>query len=317
MSEQWKPTAGIRMLRHSEKLRREVRRYFYEAGFLEVDPPILSRAGTPELHVESLRVPEAFPDGATGWLVTSPEFHLKRMLAAGSGNVYTLGKVFRKGEAGRLHNPEFTLLEWYREGASLEILMDEIVAILARMLPAELLSEPTQKISYRDACLQCCALDPFTATVQELQETLQRAESFTRSELLDLVVAEKVYPQLGRHCISLVYHFPADQASLARICPSDSQVADRVEAVVSGIELVNGFVELTDPIEQRNRFLDDLACRSAGDREVPPLDSNFLRALEAGLPPCAGAALGFDRVAMLAAGARGLSDILPFPQERA
>lgn len=317
MSESWKPTAKVETLRHCERLRAEIRKYFFEAGFLEVEPPVLSRAATPELHVDSLKVPEAFPDGATGWLVTSPEFHLKRLLAAGAGNVYAMVKAFRKGEAGQLHNPEFTLLEWYRQGASFEVLMDEIAALLGRMLPADLLCEPIQKITYRDACLKYTGLDPFSVKIEQLQATLRCEGSFSRTELLDLVMAEKVYPYLGRNRISLIYHFPADQASLARLCPKDPRVADRVEAVVSGVELVNGFVELTDAAEQRERFQHDLHRRSMDNREMLPLDLNFLQALQAGMPSCAGAALGFDRVAMLATGARTLSDVLPFAQDRA
>lgn len=288
-----------------------------EAGFLEIETPLLSHAGSPELHLESLRVPHAFPDGTAGWLITSPEFHLKRMLAAGSGDIYGVVRVFRAGEAGRLHSPEFTLVEWYRTAAGLDRLMDDIEAVLGALLPASLRVRPAERITYRNAFERHTGLDPFTADPSRLQEAAGVATEQDRDVLLDRIVASRVYPRLGSDGITLVYDFPASQASLARIRPGSPPVAERVEAIVAGVELVNGFVELADAAEQRRRFADDIGRRAAAAREAPTLDERFLEALAHGLPPCAGAALGFDRLAMLALGAERLDQVIAFPHERA
>lgn len=313
----WRPAASLAMLRRRAALLARLRRYMDAAGFLEVETPLLSRAATPEPHLDSLRVPAAFPDGAPGWLVTSPEFHLKRLLAAGSGDVYSVARVFRSGESGRLHNPEFTLVEWYRTGANLARLLEEIEALLASLLPPSLRARPAQRISYRKALRRYAGVDPFTAPTPALQTAAAAPSEHDRDALLDRIVATRVYPRLGRGRITLVYDFPASQASLARLRPGSPPVAERVEAVVAGVELVNGFVELADAGEQRRRFEADLARRHGAGRERPPLDERLLAALAAGLPPCAGAALGFDRLAMLALGAERLAEVSAFPEGRA
>ena len=286
-------------------------------GMLEIEAPVLSRAGSPELHLDSLHVPGAFPDGAPGWLGTSPEFHLKRLLAAGAGSVYSVARVFRAGEAGRLHNPEFTLVEWYRLGAGYSRLMDDIEALLTRLLPARLCSGAPERLSYREAFLRHAGLDPFAASLDELRRRCGEGGEGTRDELLDRIAGFEVYPALGAGRITLVYDFPATQASLARVRPGTPAVAERVEAIVAGVELVNGFVELSDAAEQRRRFAADRAAREAQGRDCPAPDERFLAALDAGLPDCAGAAMGFDRVAMLALGAGSLEGVQAFPQDRA
>lgn len=312
----WRPAASPAALRARAALLARLRGFLHERGYLEVETPLLSRAGSPEPHVDSVHVPRAFADGAPGWLVTSPEFHLKRLLAAGLGDVYSLARVFRGGEDGALHNVEFTLLEWYRVGADLAALMDEIEALLAALLPPALLPQPPERLSYREAFLRHAGLDPFTASAGELADAAGAAPG-GRAERLDYLAATAVYPALGAGRISLVYDFPADQASFARVRPGPPAVAERVEAVVGGVELVNGFAELADAAEQRARLARDAALRRAAGRPVPARDERFLAALEAGLPACAGAALGFDRLAMLALGARTLSAVSAFPAARA
>lgn len=286
-------------------------------GLLEIEVPLLSRAGSPELHLDSLHVPGAFPDGAPGWLGTSPEFHLKRLLAAGAGSVYSVARVFRADEAGRLHNPEFTLVEWYRLGAGYARLMDDIEALLSRLLPGRLLADTPERLSYREAFLRHAGLDPFAEPLEALRRRCGEDREGTRDELLDRIAGFDVYPKLGAGRITLVYDFPAAQASLARVRPGAPAVAERVEAIVAGVELVNGFVELSDAAEQRRRFEADRAARHGQGRGCPALDERFLAALEAGLPDCAGAAMGFDRVAMLALGADSLAAVQAFPQDRA
>jgi lysyl-tRNA synthetase class 2 len=313
----WRPTASLETLRERAELLARLRDYLRATGALEVETPALSRAGSPELHIDSLAVPRAFPDGAPGWLIPSPEFHLKRLLAAGSGDVYAVSHVFRAGEAGRLHNPEFTLVEWYRLGADLAALMDDIETLLAALLPAGLLPRPAERIAYRDAFIRHADVDPFSASLDELQEVANELAETNRDTLLDLIAAKRVYPRLGADCISLIHGFPASQASLARVCGDDPPIAERVEAIVAGVELVNGFVELADAGEQRRRFESDLTRRAGGGRDQLRLDENFLAALEAGLPDCAGAALGFDRLAMLALGKTDIAEVVAFPADRA
>lgn len=317
MSETWRPSASTEALRKRAHLLDELRAWMRGQNVLEVETPLLSRAGSPELHLDSLHVSQAFPDGASGWLGTSPEFHLKRLLAAGAGDVYGVTRVFRAGEAGRWHNPEFTLVEWYRRGANLARLMDDIEALLEHLLPPGLAPGRPERIGYREAFVRHAGLDPFAASLRELQDRAGDAREADRDTLLDRIAGLVVYPALGAGRISLIHDFPASQASLARIRPGDPPLAERVETLVAGVELVNGFVELGDAGEQRRRFEADLAARREQGRDCPPLDERFLAALEAELPDCAGAALGFDRLAALALGAAGIAEIMAFPQDRA
>ncbi len=313
----WRPSATRAALAERAGLLARLRAFFDGENVLEVETPLLSRAGSPELHIDSLRVPSAFPNGAPGWLIPSPEFHLKRLVAAGYADVYGLTRVFRAGEAGRLHNPEFTLVEWYRLNRDLDGLMDDIEALLSALLPASLLANPAERIGYREAFVRHAGIDPFTATLARLREAAEAPEEADRDVLLDRLGALRVYPALGEGGISLIHGFPASQASLARIRPDEPPVAERVEAIVAGVELVNGFVELAEAGEQRQRFEADLRRRARSGREQVPLDEHFLAALQHGLPDCAGAALGFDRLVMLALGASDLSEVIAFPQARA
>ena len=313
----WRPSAAREVLCARAELMARLRGHFRERGLLEIETPHLSRAGSPELHVDSLAVPHAFPDGAPGWLIPSPEFHLKRLLAAGYGDVFSVAHVFRADEAGRLHNLEFTLVEWYRLGAGLEALMDEIEALLTVLLPAKFSAHSAERVSYREAFIRHAGLDPFAASLAELRKAAGDPAESDRDTLLDRIAGIEVYPRLGDGRISLIQDFPVSQASLARIRPGEPPLAERVEAIVAGIELVNGFVELADAEEQRRRFETDLASRAREDREQPLLDERFLAALLAGLPPCAGAALGFDRLAMLALGVQSIAEVMAFPQDRA
>ena len=317
MNADWRPAASMEALRGRARLLKGLRAWMDAQGFLEIEPPLLSRAGSPELHLDSLQVPRAFPDGATGWLGTSPEFHLKRLLAAGCGSLYSVSRVFRAGEAGRVHNPEFTLVEWYRIGGDYAALMSDIEGLLTHLLPTRLLPAPPERVTYREAFLHHAGLDPFTATPEDLQRRCGAEGEHDRDTLLDRVAGFEVYPRLGQGRISLIHDFPASQASLARIRRGEPDVAERVEAIVDGVELVNGFVELVDAAEQRRRFEADRAARGEKGRDCPRLDERFLAALEAGLPDCAGAAMGFDRVAMLALGAKSLAEVQAFPQDRA
>jgi lysyl-tRNA synthetase class 2 len=259
---------------------------------------------------------------------------MKRLLAAGSGPIWQLGKAFRDGEAGRRHNPEFTMLEWYRPGWDHHRLMDEVEALLrATLSPAAggaalVGEEPAERLTYREAFARHAGLDPFVADAATLRrhaaalgvaggEPADGAEEWSREDWLHLLLAAVVEPRLGRGRPAFVLDFPADQAALARVRPGDPPVAERFEAFVAGVELANGYHELTDPAEQARRFAADLEARAGRGLPVVPADERLLAALAHGLPDCAGVALGFDRLAMLALGADRLDQVIAFPADRA
>jgi len=279
-----------------------------------------------DVHIHSARVifEAADPAQATPppyFLHTSPEYAMKRLLAAGAGDIYQICHVVRALERGRLHNAEFTLIEWYRLGYSLDALMSEVDSLVRELLGAWLPPLETERVSYRDAFLRVLALDPFTAPVAQLVEQAQlagfRRATTDRDELLELLMGTVVGPQLGRLGLTFVHGYPASQAALARLDPEDPRAAQRFELYCDGIELANGFHELASATEQRARFEHDIAQRRRLGRPVATLDERLLAALEAGLPDCCGVALGFDRTLMLAAGTERIDAVLPFTTERA
>jgi lysyl-tRNA synthetase class 2 len=283
MTDGWRPGCGVAALEARSELLAGIREFFRERGVLEVQTPVLGACTVTDLHVASIPVADY------GYLQTSPEYHLKRLLAAGAPSLYQLGPVFRAGEQGRLHNPEFTLLEWYRLGFDDQALMREV---------AELVDSVLGPGRYR------------TIGYAELVGDLERP----RDEL-DMALTEAVTALgAGRYFIN---RYPAEQAALARLLPDDPAVAARFELVVDGVELANGYHELADPHEQRQRFATDLAERRQRGLPEPGMDERLLAALEAGLPDCAGVALGVDRLLMLQMGAERLADVLPFTWERA
>ena len=316
----WRPTAGLANLRLRAELLKKIRTFFELREVLEVDTPALSRAAATDRHLASFRVESA--TGTRFYLHTSPEFPMKRLLAAGAGDIWQLCKVFREGEAGRLHNPEFTLIEWYRLGFDLHRLMREVQELLAELLPAA--SSAAEYSTYREAFQRHADLDPFNCGKQDCMRVLQISGRHVPAESdldhdgwLDLVAGELVYPKLGRQGLSFIYDYPASQAALARVRAGDPAVAERFEAFFRGIELANGFHELLDAAEQRRRFQADRDYRRSHGLPEVPIDENLLTALESGLPDCAGVALGLDRVLMLAAGAHSLDEVIAFPSSRA
>jgi lysyl-tRNA synthetase class 2 len=291
---------------------------------MEVETPAVCAAAATDPQIESFAV--LAPDGQRqGYLHTSPEYAMKRLLAAGSGDIYQLCKVFRAGERSSLHNSEFTLLEWYRLGFSLPDLMRE-TAMLARDLLAAEGSTPRAitTVSYRDAFIGQLQLDPFTASVASLSERCgalgldagSRATA-TRDELLDFLVATQVGPMLGRGSLCCLHHYPASQASLAQLDLQDPATALRFELYADGVELANGYVELGDASEQTRRFTADRDERQRRGLEPHAGDVRLLDALREGLPPCAGVALGFDRLVMLALGETRIDGVMSMPAERA
>ena len=316
----WRPTASLETLKLRAEMLAKLRQFFAARGVMEVDTPALSRAGATDRHIHSFRV----EDGLKGhlYLHTSPEFPMKRLLAAGSGDIWQLCKVFRSGEAGRMHNPEFSMLEWYRLGMDHHALMAEVAELVAALLPA--MQRPPEKLSYGDAFQKYAGFDVFNAGKQDCIAALTRdgrqvpaAGELDYDGWLDMVAGDLVYPALGKGGLTFIYHYPASQAALARIRPREPPLAERFEAFIDGVELVNGFHELADAAEQRRRFLADRTYRAALGLMDVPMDEHLLSALGQGLPDCAGVALGFDRLVMIAAGARSIDEVTAFPSSRA
>lgn len=311
----WQPGATPDRLRARSELLRRVRGFLEARGVMEVDTPVLGRHSVSEPAIDSIR---AESPGFEGFLQTSPEYCMKRLLAAGSGPIYQLGPVFRAGESGRRHNPEFTLLEWYRPGFSLDRLMDEVAALVGSILKLE---SPAH-LEYRQLFRDHAGVDPWLDGDDVIrgraagQTGLDPAE-LTRGEALDLLMSHDVEAALAGMGAIFVRGYPPDQAALAvKESENGVEVAQRFELYVQGVELCNGYRELTDPDEQRARFeRDNQHRRAQGKPEMPP-DPGLLGALEAGLPDCSGVALGFDRLLMLYTGARHIDEILPFSRQR-
>ncbi len=322
MAEDWRPTARWAALRRRAELLATVRRFFAQRQVLEVETPLLAAAGVTDLHLHSLTT-EVELDGAARrrYLQTSPELAMKRLLAAGSGPIYQICKAFRDGEAGGRHNPEFTILEWYRPGFDHHALMGEIDELLSTCLG----TSPGERLTYRELFQRSLGLDPLTADTDQLRAAAaalgpipEGFETASVDDWLLWLLAEAVEPGLGRQRPTFVHGFPASQAALARLDEStDPPTAERFEVWVEGVELGNGFHELTDPVEQRRRFAADLRSRRRRGLGEPPIDERFLAALGHGLPPSAGVAIGFDRLVMLATDARRISEVLAFPVDRA
>lgn len=313
----WRPTAPLENLRRRAEVMAVIRRFFAEREVLEVETPLLSHGTVTDLHLHTLRTEVDAPGGgpATLWLQTSPEFAMKRLLAAGSGPIFQLCKAFRDGEAGRRHNPEFTMLEWYRPGWDHHLLMDEVDALLAAVLGAA----PAERLAYGELLARTAGVDAHrddAATLRRRALELGLADVpglAGREGWLSLVMTHVVEPTLGRGRPTFVLDYPADQAALARVRPGDPPVAERFEVYLGGLELANGYHELVDAAEQRRRFASDLAARRAAGLPEVPVDERLLAALEHGLPAAAGIALGVDRLVMAAIGATSIDEVIPFP----
>ncbi len=295
------------------------RAFFADRSVLEVDTPVVVNAPVTDVHIHSARV-EFTGDARPFFLHTSPEYAMKRLLAAGSGDIYQICHVVRGLERGRVHNAEFTLIEWYRTGYSLDRLMSEVDSLVRHLLgdvPSPISSE---RLTYRDAFLRELHIDPLTATNEELAgaaSSVGFSGGAQRDELLELLMGAVIGPRLGRNALTFVYDYPATQAALARLNPDDPRTAMRFELYCQGVELANGFQELASATEQRARFERDNEERRRLGLAVHEIDERLLGALASGMPECAGVALGFDRTVMLAAGAGHIDDVLPFPTDRA
>jgi lysyl-tRNA synthetase class 2 len=329
----WAPSAALAAIRARAALLARLRGYFAGAGVLEVETPIASRAAVTDPALESLSTRWHGPgtgDGLPLYLQTSPEFPMKRLLAAGIGPIYQICKVFRDGERGRLHHPEFTMLEWYRPGWDYGRLMDEVADLVRLGLGRPEL--PVERLTYRDLFRQRLGLDPWTADPAELCAVAQAqgiegvaSLDLDRDGWLDLLLTHRLESGLGRGCLAFLTDYPPTQAALARVRePSEAErqsgeapVALRFELYLDGVELANGFQELTDPEAQADRFAADLEERRSLGLCPLPTDRLFLAALRAGMPEGAGVALGLDRLLMAALGLSRIDQVLAFPVERA
>jgi lysyl-tRNA synthetase class 2 len=300
-----------------------IRAFFADRGVFEVATPALSPAATTDPALASLKLDVQSLAGVH-YLHTSPEYAMKRLLADGSGDIYQLARVFRDGELGRWHQPEFQLLEWYRLGFDEFDLMHEVYELLRVVLEPELPRLARLDLSYAQAFIATLAVDPlhFDAagsarlTAALAERGIDVPAGLAHAELLDLALTTAIVPAWPQGTVVFLYDYPADQAALAAIKPGEPPVAARFEVFLNGLELGNGFRELTDATEQRQRFAADLSRRRAGGLPEPPIDEAFLAALEKGLPDCAGIALGVDRLIALLTGARTLADVVNLPHQQ-
>ena len=298
----FQPTATLEMLRRRAELLKQVRQFFDSRGFLEVETPVLSHDVVVDRHLDPLRVtlfsdPREPDRGETLWLQTSPEFAMKRLLAAGATAIFQVSKAFRGGEVGDLHNPEFTMVEWYRVGddyaAGMDLLAEFADSILGRGEPA--------RLTFAEAFRRHAGVDPHGMPDYDI----------------DLLLTSRVQPHLGQGRPTILYDHPATQSALARVRPGDPPVAERFELYANGIELANGYHELLDPATLRERNRTNNAARAADGKYTLPEESRLVAAMDHGLPACSGCALGFDRLVMVAAGAKSIQEVMAFPIERA
>lgn len=320
----WRPAASLEVIRGRAAMLERVRAYFVSQEVIEVQTPLLSSAAASDPQIESIAAQAA--GGVPRFLHTSPEFAMKRLLAAGIGDCYQVCPVFRDGEAGRLHSPEFTMIEWYRLDFGVAELQHDVDRLL-RVACSELRSfAPSRTLTWREAIAGGSGLDPALAGTAEIRSVLAdrgiepaNFEGWDRDDWLDLLMGALVGPGLGHDAPVFIRDYPASQAALARLraLPDGSSVAERFELYVDGLELANGFRELADGLEQRRRFAQDLQTRRRRAQAVNPLDERLLAALEHGLPDCAGVALGFDRMVMAALRLPSLEATMTFPAARA
>lgn len=314
----WRPTATFATLELRARLLQQLRAYFSSRGILEVETPLLSSTATTEVHLQSFVVTDPDRPQPSYYLHTSPELAMKRLLAAGSGSIYQICKVFRAGERGVRHLPEFTMLEWYRVNTDYDAFIAENVRLIETLLAEQLKLQPVVQLSYRRAFVEYAGVDPFIAETSELHRAfvarvpadVSTLDEHDRQTWLDLLLTHVVEPHLPRERLVVIRDYPADQASLAALSKTNPVVAERFEIYCNGLELANGFHELTDLKEQQKRIENELHYRQQHQLPSVPVDEKFLAAIAHGLPDCCGIAIGFDRVVMLATQAKNIADVV-------
>ncbi|MDJ0812137.1 MAG: EF-P lysine aminoacylase EpmA [Woeseiaceae bacterium] len=315
----WKPLTDMRVAMRRAAMLERARDYFSDQGLLAVDTPALCRYPTSDPNIENLGL--RGKPGKDGYLQTSPEVYMKRLLAAGYPDIYSICRVFRGGEAGKRHLPEFTMAEWYRLRFDLDAIVEDTVGFIAACLNLPALTETFERIDYAAACKEHAGVDPIEGNAADIvaratsERRLRDALGDDRDAALDLIMADVIAPQFAPDRLTVVQHYPASQASLARLCPKDARVADRFEVFCGDLELANGYVELTDATEQRQRMETDIAARERSGRSSLLADESLLAALEAGLPACAGVAVGMERLHMVLDQADDIRDVITFATE--
>ena len=323
----WQPTASIEMLKTRARLLSKLRAFFAEKNILEVQTPVLSHAGNTEPTIESFVIQEHENQQKSIqplFLNTSPEFAMKRLLAAGSGSIYQITPAFRQDEQGRKHNPEFSILEWYRMDFDHHALMGEVNALIRFVADGYLNLERSQFYTYQDAMKTFANIDPFDSTNTQLKEATAEAgidvlgmDEASHDQWLDLLMSQVVEKKLPQNCPVFIYDYPATQAALAKIRQGSPDVAERFELYINGMELANGFHELSDASVQAERFHNEQIIRQKAGQQGIPADHHLIAALKHGLPECAGVAVGIDRLLMLLTNTTHIENVLTFPFDRA
>ncbi|MEP4890328.1 MAG: elongation factor P--(R)-beta-lysine ligase [Aliiglaciecola sp.] len=314
----WRPTATIQTLKKRAEINTQIREFFAHRNVLEVETPVLAHASVTDIHLQGFCTQfnsPLKPETENLFLQTSPEFAMKRLLCAGSGSIFQICKSFRNEESGKHHNPEFTMLEWYRVGFNSSQLIDEIDELLQKILK----TDPLDRLTYQQAFLTYCDIDPLCCTLEDLK---RKAEYFgftniaqhetSKDVLLQLLCSQVVEPKIGLVKPVALTDFPASQAALARIKQDDPRVAERFEIYFKGLELANGYYELTDVKEQLSRFENDNQVRQQTGLPEVGLDEHLMAAMENGLPDCSGVALGVDRLVMLACEVQNIDQVMSF-----
>jgi len=319
MSESWRPIAGNQLIKLRADTYTRIRQFMAERDVLEVETPVLSHVTVTDTQLDSFNCEYSSPQTTldkTLYLQTSPEYAMKRLLASGTGAIYQISKVFRNKEQGKYHNPEFTMLEWYQPGYDHHQLMAELESFLGLFAMSD-----CEKTSYADIFTSQTGLDPHTCNTNELVSLAEEyglsSSSEERSVLLDFIFSHKIVSTLGNTNPLFIYDYPACQSALAKLSDKLPKVAERFELFIKGMEIANGFHELTDADEQLGRLKKDLALRKKTKRPALPIDQLFTDALKQGLPDCAGVAVGIDRLLMAITGVKDIREVLTFPIENA
>lgn len=315
----WRPLSSVESSSRRAAMLKRARDFFEQRKVLEVDTPILSRFAVSDTQTESIEATMALDAGRSWYLQTSPEYCMKRLLSSGYPDIYEVCKVFRDAESGRYHQPEFTMVEWYRLDFGLKEIMQDTVDFIECLVDPRCFAKSAVLLSYKQAFFDYAGIDLSNGDVGALAEMVAADDRLkvslgdNRDDWLNLVLAERISPQFPSDHLTVLHHYPASQAALARICPDDASVADRFEVFAGPLELANGYVELVDVKEQIERFENDQESRQQAGRWQRPIDSLFIAALASGLPACAGVAVGFDRVHMLNEGVDDIRRTLCFP----
>ena len=321
-NQSWQPSSSIDSSSRRAAMLRRARDFFDQRFVLEVDTPILSRFAVSDAQIESIEARLILDPGATWYLQTSPEYCMKRLLSSGYPDIYQICKVFRDAESGRHHQPEFTMVEWYRLDYVLSEIMQETVDFITTVIDENHMTKRPLFLSYVEAFSDFAGIDCSEADAEALanlldvDDDLRASVGDSRTEWLNLVLAEKVSPKFPTDQLTVLHHYPAGQAALARICPDDDSVADRFEVYAGPLELANGYVELLDAKEQIDRFESDQESRQRAGKPQRPIDELLVGAMQSGLPACAGVSVGLDRLHMLNEGIDDIRRTLCFPFER-